>query len=379
MENQKQSKETIFLPDSFLEEILANASLTSEKINSLTNNLLKKEEKIRNCLEKKDIIYQYDLDYSELQTYTTTGIDGGRAIENLLFYDVGMVGVVAIAGIDSKSQSPLDYRSWFDILPHFGANTMRHITQAIMHLYEFQLAKGSDADFNFIDGRFITPLIGLSAIASIEEAEILRKLEPIFSEVDLAELLESVFFNNNIIAIQKYDSSRNFSNAFLRDFSISIDDRALFSLILKEGEYTKPMPLETFPDTTRYLSSAHITLKGNIFERSTDFDKLEMILSSLPAKIYAVYYRPRLWAPALRLEIPEKIVKNSKLLSELFDCLRCEMLTPEMKEPYPLYLADKMAKSVSIGLETLKEASRTIISKNSEKEANMFFDSYRSE
>ncbi len=376
----EQKSEPIFLPDSFLNEILENASQTSKRIEGLTNNFVSKEKEIRKYLDDQGILKELERNQLDLETYSTIGIDGGRAIEHLLLYDLGMVGVVASEGLNVQTEiNPIRYKSWFDILPHYGANIMNHITQAIMHLYEFQLATESQSDFTFIDGRFITPLIGFSSIASIENLDVLTKIVPIFSKIDLTELLSSIFSNKRIIAVQKYDSSRNFSLQFLQKFKISIDDRALFSLILKEGEYTTPVPLQTFPDTVRYLSSAHLTLKGRVFEHSTDFEELNALLSALPEEIYSMYYRPRPWSPALRLELSKEIVKDTKVFYQLLDCLRSEMITTEMKEPYPLYFADKMAKSVALGLNALKEASRSILTKDKQDDASMFFESYRSE
>lgn len=376
----EQKSEPIFLPDSFLNEILENASKTSKRIEGLTNNFISKEQEIRRHLSDQGLLNELEKNQLDLETYRTIGIDGGRAIEHLLLYDLGMVGVVASGGLDAQTElNSIRYKSWFDILPHYGANTMNHITQAIMHLYEFQLVTELKSDFTFMDGRFITPLIGFSAIASIKKLDILEKIVPLFSNVDLTKLLSSVFSNKKIIAVQKYDSSRNFSLQFLQKFKISIDDRALFSLILKEGEYTTPIPLQTFPDTVRYLSSAHLTLKGRVFEYSTDFEDLNSLLSALPEEIYALYYRPRPWSPALRLEISKEIARDSKILFQLLDCLRSEMLTTEMKEPFPLYFADKMAKSVGLGLKALKEASRSILTKDKQDDASMFFESYRSD
>ncbi len=377
--HRSDSGQTIYLPDSFLEEILENANETAKSVSYIYKKFVESKDAIINTLKHNSLIVKLNPIEQE-KKFTTIGIDGGRAHDHLLLFDIGIVSAIAIEGVNShNTDGKINYKSWNDIIPHYGADMIVRLTKGIMHLFELELAIESQADYIFLDGRFITPIIGFNSIATVDNPDVLARIEPLFRNKNITSLLEQIFDKKNVVAIQKYDSSHNFSEHYLKNFNINLDDRALFSLILNEDEYIKPILLSTFPDENKLLSNAHINLTGDLFSKYTDIDELGGFLSGLKNKLYVTYYKPRSWTPALKIELPAHIANSTTRLNELLHCIKSEIIAPEMIEPFPLYLADMMAKSVSQGLDALKEAAKSIVQTGEIREPAIYFESYRSE
>ncbi len=375
----RDSGQNIYLPDDFLADIINDANSTAKSITTIYEKYIKSQNTIKKILKNASLIKKFQPKKPE-KKFITIGIDGGRAHEHLLLFDIGIVSAIAIEGIQShKKTDSIKFKSWKDIIPHYGSDIIVRVTKGIMHLFELELAIESKADYVLLDGRFITPIIGFNSIATIQNPDVLIRLEKIFENKNITRFLEQIFTEKNVVAIQKYDSSHNFSNTYLENQDIYLDDRALFSLILKENEYTKPVLLSSFPEENELLSNAHINLTGNLFTKYTDIDELKSFLSRLPDELYVSYFKPRPWTPALKIEIPAHIAKSQSKLDDLFQCIKSEIISAEMIEPFPLYLADIMAKSVSQGLSALKEAAKSIVQNNKIKDPIMFFESYRSE
>jgi len=376
---KEYSKQNIYLPDDFLEEILHSANNTANSIKKVYDHFIKNKRKIRKELLDLSVLQRfYSIDKST--QFKTIGVDGGRVHEHLLLFDIGLVSAIAVEGVQSHQTSDtIKYKAWNDIIPHYGSDMIIRVTKGIMHLFELELAYESLADFVFLDGRFITPIIGFNSIATVNNPQVLSRIEHLFVNKNLTTLLKTLFHEKQVVAIQKYDSSYNFSSLFLPQFNIHIDDRALFSLILEDTEYTKPILLNTFDRERELFDNAHINLKGELFSTYTSQEELKSFLAKLSNNLYVSYFKPRPWSPAIRVEIPEHIATSKTKLLELLHCIRSEIITPEMKEPYPLYLADIMAKSVSQGLNALKESAKSIVQKREVEEPEIFFESYRSE
>ena len=66
-------------------------------------------------------------------------------------------------------------------------------------------------------------------------------------------------------------------------------------------------------------------------------------------------------------------------LAVVFDALKFQTAQPFVREPYPQYLADVMAKSVGLGLNAMQAAAHLQLTRSSRDVANQLIHSYRTE
>jgi hypothetical protein len=66
-------------------------------------------------------------------------------------------------------------------------------------------------------------------------------------------------------------------------------------------------------------------------------------------------------------------------LRDLLTTLAAQITGPFVREPYPQYLADVMAKSVGFGLSALQTAAQLALSRDNPELAQLVIHSYRTE
>ena len=74
------------------------------------------------------------------------------------------------------------------------------------------------------------------------------------------------------------------------------------------------------------------------------------------SKLYYTYYKPHEFNRCYKIEIKESIANDVIKLETILNTLKNEILFPEMIEPFAQFLADKMAKSASVGISAIKES-----------------------
>ena len=68
-----------------------------------------------------------------------------------------------------------------------------------------------------------------------------------------------------------------------------------------------------------------------------------------------IYFRPYGWIPALRLELPGQIASSKTRLSMVLEGVSRQFFSPAVIEPYPLFLADRMVKSLGAGVAVIEQ------------------------
>jgi hypothetical protein len=68
-----------------------------------------------------------------------------------------------------------------------------------------------------------------------------------------------------------------------------------------------------------------------------------------------VFYRPYGRAPAVRLEVTTPIAASQAKLSMVFEGIKRQLFSPAVTEPYPLFLADRMVKSLGAGVAVIEQ------------------------
>ena len=118
---------------------------------------------------------------------------------------------------------------------------------------------------------------------------------------------------------------------------------------------------------------------------SSDIEKTSEIADSIVqelSKIRVVYYKPRDWLPALRIEMSSSIANNRARLATVIHGIKNQTATPSMLEPYPIYMADRTVKSLARALPAFRQVATQHISEQYEGDIGEIYFSmhgYRSE
>jgi len=175
--------------------------------------------------------------------------------------------------------------------------------------------------------------------------------------------------DDKIIAIAKYSSSRDIIDAFLKDKGINIDDKTFFSLGLNENEYLTPLSVgQSVEEREKVWNDLHIICNLRIPEQSQLNIAFEKVVNTLRTKtehsgskesnLYFTYYKPYQDGPAYRIEVKKELALSTERFKKYLLSIKKQIVFPEIREPYPQYLVDLMAKNVAGGLFAIQEAIR---------------------
>jgi hypothetical protein len=97
-------------------------------------------------------------------------------------------------------------------------------------------------------------------------------------------------------------------------------------------------------------------------------------------QVLFTYFKPHEWSPAFRLEIKRETAEDPDQLCSILTGIRSQVVSPEIREPYPQWVADRMAKSVGDALVALRTAVHYDLADSGMGEfASLFAQSYRTE
>jgi hypothetical protein len=159
---------------------------------------------------------------------------------------------------------------------------------------------------------------------------------------------------------------------------VLVDGKTLATMILSPGEYTIPLPILD-SDETYHLALKVKTALGDEREVCTqaDIDAINGALHDLRV----TYFRPYGWLPALRLELPSSVASSRTRLSIVLEGIMRQLFSPAVIEPYPLFLADRMVKSLGAGVAVIEQAvAQHVVGSSSDVETTLLYlQNYRTE
>lgn len=347
------------IPASLVEELLSKTTQIGNDIFNSINIIKKKKYYFRSQLDKSNIL----ANDSEIKTQflTSCAVDGAYAIERLLGSDLIAIGTVGVEGLNSSDKKKGEWQS-----PNHSVfiNTEKHdpenmiAARGLMIEMEINLAANSPYDLVFLDGSLTTGLIHMyKAIDFIEKRRtvIADKIRDSYKEFlsSYKKILESDYMEKQWVGIPKYTSRNDIGDIF--GWPTDYDDRAILTLILNEGEYTKP---RQFTSKENWHMKIPKFNSNDSMASKTNNSELESLMDEVIRKIielHVIYYKPYKWSPALRIEIPYSIAKDKKRLYSLLQNIKNQCIIPSIMEPYPLYLADRIAKHISPAIPAYKQ------------------------
>lgn len=336
------------LPQALVDELLEKSLNVGKALFDNFKNVQNKRSIFRKQLEDSGLLKQ-ESEFSILSPPTTCGVDGAYAKEELLSVDLLAGAAIALEGITPPSET----RYWEN--PHHMVYIKEEIhnpdsstiLRGLMIGMEQILASKAPHDIVFIDGSLITPLIYLNQ--AINKAELSKNKDLLITKALMEKLPEMLSAYSKIlsntrtdkiwIGMPKYTSNREIGE--LMQWEKSYDDRALLTLLLNPGELTKPI------DFSQPKQQWHLRFDSN--ER-----EVKQIIETL-STLKVMYYRPHTWAPALRVELNTNAATNDYQIGMIIQAIKYQCSTPGIFEPYPLFLADRMAKSLGSGLPAFRQ------------------------
>ena len=348
------------LPEALVEEILLQTEGVGATLLAAFQQLQDQKAGFRQELSNASILSR-DSDLGSPPIPTSCGVDGSFAIERLLATDLVAVAAVAIEGL----APPSEHRYWeqprhlVHIGPEYHDADTGTIARALMIGMELELASRAPHDVVLLDGSLTTPLIYFNqAMNKIEELEapalhtkLMSKIGKFLEAYDM--VLSSRRSDRSWVGVPKYTTRREFGNRL--GWSHQHDDRAILTAILEPSEYTAPQVMQR-PAQPWHLNLNPITEQ----ERSTVEHVSNQVIGLLN-EIRVVYYKPQSWLPAIRLEVSRAVAENRHRLAAVLMTIKHQCTSPAILEPYPLYMADRMVKHLSLTIPTFRQvASRHV-------------------
>lgn len=366
------------LPEELLGKILDSIPSTVGKMNSLFDI---QDEPIQNGIEylrKNNFIGKVKTqEYSE----SLIAVDGGVILEKMTGTDIILAVAVGVEGLTADKgagwTNTNQFYQWQTVLAHDEANA--RLAQGVMFLMELSVLANSNHEIRIMDGTHFTPILKVNSLLSAKEdragIQYVNSLKDFLRETyekiipDIPNIVQSVMRDEQIIAIAKYSSSRDMLESHLKSQNINVDDKTFFSLGLNENEYLYPLPVgQSKEERLKIWDELHIICNLEIPEQEELNKSLEESIKTLRTKLnkpgdkesdlYFTYYKPYQDGPSYRIEIKKSLATSQLKLEKYLQSLKKQIIFPEIREPYPQYLVDLMAKNVASGLFAIQEAIR---------------------
>lgn len=353
------------LPAGLVEEVLAEATQVGSHLLGDFTRMKQEKAGLRKKLEDTNLI-GHESDLPSPHIPTTCATDGSYAIERLLAVDLAAAAAVAVEGLTPPSET----RHW-DVPHHrtFIRAEVHHdgtqtVLRAVMLGYELELAVAAPHDLVLLDMTLALPVIyfnqafakanaiskelGVGAVACVAEFQ-RHGLEFIRYYRDIVTCPRS---DKAYVGLPKYATRRELGEK--AGWPSHHDDRSLLTLLLRPGEFTRPQAMAD--------SDFHLHTPGASGAATDALKAAAREVVAALKNIKVVYYRPHSFLPALRIEFGAAAADNPHRLAMVLRGLKEQSVVASMLEPYPLYMADRMAKSLAGAIPAFRQVATQRIS-----------------
>lgn len=354
------------LPDALVADLLTAADSLGEQVWRQIGALVAMRPELRRKARDSGLILaRADLDV--VREPSVAAVDGSYQIHRLTSLDLCAAAAVAVEGSIREERRKWDHphhRLWLDAAAHSAETT--NALRGVMVGMELDLARSAPHDLVMLDGAFSPLVIYLnqSRGARTGASPALRSHLDDRWEVTTQSLLWALG-GEKVVAVPKYATRNELARALDEDPERT-DGKTLATALLEAGEYTRPLPV--------YDSDPKYHLAGLEETASSELDRGMR-------DIQVVYFRPYNWLPAIRVEIPGAQVRRAARLALVLEGVARQLITPAVFEPYPLFLADRMVKSLGVGVQVLEQAisQRVLTDAGDAEETLLFLRQHRTE
>ena len=344
------------LPGALVEEVLRRTDEVGRSLLQSFEHVRSERVKFRTKLQQsRRLGRDTDLEYPPIPS--TCAVDGSYAVERLLTTDLAAAAAVAVEGLTPPSEK----RFWEQPRHQVSVETEAHneatgsVLRGLMMTMELSLAAKAPHDIVFLDGSMTTPVIYLNQSLSQAKYAPSLKLSAHLRQRARAgmaaylEILQSRRADKCWVFCPKYTTNREIGKEM--EWPETYDDRGLLTMLLDAGEFTKPVNLQS-PDSEWHINTSAIPEA----ERK-EADELEEKIAAELKNAVVIYYKPHVWMPALRLEVNHAVASNQSRLAILLHGVKHQCGTAAILEPFPLYMADRMVKSLARAVPAFRQAA----------------------
>jgi hypothetical protein len=362
------------IPASLVEQMLQKTNEIGDILQSSMHEINRKREKFRLQLEQIGLL-DNDINFGNIKPLVSGGVDGAYAVDRLLGTDLLFAAAVGVEGINELENGKRIAPN-HDVFVYPEKHNPENMisARAIMVEMEIKLAANAPYDIVYLDGSLTTALIHMyKAINFIENlnSKSSDKIREDFKDflISYKKILDLKDSYKYYLGIPKY-TSRNDIGKNLH-WPENYDDRAILTLILDPGEFTRP---KLFTSEEGW----HVRLP---YEDKELRVLMQQVISGIK-NLSVIYYKPHPWCPALRIEMPSATAGDETKLNSILINIKNQCQTPSIMEPFPLYMADRIAKHMAPAIPAYKQIimnQMTQLNDHNEKDIFFLMHSYRTE
>ncbi len=349
------------LPAALVEEVLSQSETVAEGLLADFQKAREDRETLRKrFLESGIVTSESTLGYPPLPT--TCAADGSYAIERLLTTDLAAAAAVAVEGLTPPSEKrhwkQPHHRTFLAAEPHLEDTAT--VLRTLMLGEELCLATAAPHDLVMLDGTLTLPVIYFNqGLNKAPETTRLRCSKELIDQClryleAYRAIVRSERSDKQYVALPKYSTRREIGKEV--GWPDGFDDRGMLTLLLNPGELTKPRLLEQ-PGQPWHINAARLPQAVRAGIEALAGDAIDAL-----CRVHVFYYKPHDWLPALRVEVPESIARNTHRLATVVQGLKHQCATASMLEPYPIYLADRTVKALARALPAFRQVTTQRIS-----------------
>jgi hypothetical protein len=362
------------IPASLVEQMLQKTNEIGDILQSSMHDINRRRDKFRLQLEQIGLLGN-DINFGNIKPLVSGGVDGAYAVDRLLGTDLLFAAAVGVEGINELENGKRIAPN-HDVFVYPEKHNPENMisARAIMLEMEIKLAANAPYDIVYLDGSLTTALIHMyKAINFIENlnSKSSDKIREDFKDflISYKKILDLKDTYKYYLGIPKY-TSRNDIGKNLH-WPENYDDRAILTLILDPGEFTRP---KLFTSEEGW----HVRLP---YEDEELRVLMQQVISGIK-NLSVIYYKPHPWCPALRIEMPSAIADDETKLNSILINIKDQCQTPSIMEPFPLYMADRIAKHMAPAIPAYKQIimnQMTQLNDHNEKDIFFLMHSYRTE
>lgn len=357
------------LPDALVRDLLQTSGEVADLVGAQFQRMGARREHYRNKAAGAGLIRRKaDLDVP--REPSVAAVDGSYQLHHLTALDLCAAAAVAVEGTSKEATRhwPQPYHLMM-VKPatHNPHNT--NLLRGLMVAMELELADMAPHDLTLIDGALGSLIIylnqGLGNVGT-DSGALGSELKRHWLDEKGCERLIRTLKSDRKVAVPKFTTQNELRGPLQLKGDRIPDGRTLATLMLAPGEYLEPQPV--------YREPYHLPAQ---FASSREQKEMNDALQA----VRAVYYRPFGWSPAIRIEVPGVIANSANRLSRVLEGVYRQFFSPAVTEPYPLFLADRMVKSLGAGINVIEQTvSQRVAEQETDLELSMILlQNYRTE
>lgn len=358
------------LPEDLLRDLLNGVPGIVDRVQEILGSAVDRKDELREALLSLDLVRTY----KTMASSSVCGVDGGFAVERTAAVDFVLCVAVGVEGLSEATTAweGTQYEWWTRVDKH--DLEAERLARGVMVAQELAILAGAPHKLRILDGSHLTPVIQLNSALTTVSDSIGISAREVWANLGTIDSLKYMASAPEVVAMPKYDSSRAITDLLEQQLTSEIlgDDKLLMGLILQPGELLEPQRVPRDP-----WIALHFDAKKD--EDKATAEAFQSAIEPLTSRQLAfTYFKPDELSPAFRLELKRDLAPDR--LDTVCSTIAAQMTGPFVREPYPQYLADVMAKSVGVGLSALQAAAQLGLGSSGRPEiAEMLLHSYRTE